>query len=316
MKYHEPVLLNEVLDYLDIKNGKKYIDCTLGDGGHTVELLKKGAIVMGIDYDPISLETAHKRIEVLGLSNNFVGELGNFKDLENLATKNGFTDVDGILFDLGYSSSQLENDNRGFSFLKEAPLDMRIDQKLGVTAADLINSLAESQLEKMFREYGEERIARKFAQAIIERRELKKFQTTKDLAEFLAEVAPSGYDSGRTHPAMRVFQSLRITVNDELGNLKVSLPQAARLLKLPEGKIAVISFHSLEDRLVKQFGRSGAQLSKLISEERDVSGLLSQDGVSPVPLGILTKKPVLPSAEEVKQNRKARSAKMRVFERI
>lgn len=301
MTYHQPVLLSEVNDYLKATPGKKIIDCTLGDGGHTIEFLKKGAFVLGIDYDSNSLETALERIRSLGFANNFVGVLGNFKDIYGLATKNGFETVDGILYDLGYSSSQLENTNKGISFLSESPLDMRIDQSMGVTAADLVNTLSERQLTQLFREYGEEHLAKRFAEAIVQRRALKKIQTTKQLADLLVAEASSGYDSGKSHPAMRVFQALRIVVNDELGNLKNSLPQAVQLLKLPGGRMAIISFHSLEDREVKKFGHDYARPTGSSGIDFYVDAVV--------------KKPVTPSEDEISRNRKSRSAKMRVFEK-
>ncbi len=300
MTYHQPVLLNEVNEFLDVTEGMKIIDCTLGDGGHTVEFLKKGAFVLGIDYDSNSLETALERISSLGLSDRFTGVSGNFKDIFALATANGFVNVDGILYDLGYSSSQLENTERGISFLSDSPLDMRIDQNMGVTAADLVNTLSEKQLAQLFREYGEEHLAKRFSETIVRGRSLKKIQTTKQLADLLVSEASSGYDSGKSHPAMRVFQALRIVVNDELGNLKNSLPQAVQLLKLPGGRMAIISFHSLEDREVKNFGHEFARPDESESKSFYLESLI--------------KKPITPSEEEVKANRKSRSAKMRVFE--
>ncbi len=300
MTYHQPVLLTEVNDYIYAGHGKKIIDCTLGDGGHTIEFLKKGAFVLGIDYDSNSLETALERIRSLGLSSNFVGILGNFKDIKELATSNGFGTVDGILYDLGYSSSQLENTSKGISFLSDSPLDMRVDQSMGVTAADLVNTLSDKQLTQLFREYGEEHLAKRFAETIVQSRALKKIQTTKQLADLLVAEASSGYDSGKSHPAMRVFQALRIVVNDELGNLKNSLPQAVQLLKLPGGRMTIISFHSLEDREVKKFGHDYAR-----PNGSDLGFYMSA----------LVKKPITPTASEVEINRKSRSAKMRVFEK-
>jgi len=292
MQYHEPVLLQEVLEGLRVKDGGKYIDCTLGDGGHTLEILRRGGKVLGLDVSEESIRRARERIATAGLLENFTGVQANFKNLENIAKENGFTKVDGILFDLGFSSSQLEE--AGLSFSKDVPLDMRLDKSLGVTAADLVNGMSEKELTRMFREYGGENLAKKFAKVIVKYRGLKKFQTTKDLADLLVDVAPSGYERGRIHPATRVFQALRIVVNDELKSLKVALPQAARLINsLPGGRIAVLSFHSLEDKIVKEFGL-------------DVQPLLKP----------VTKKPIVPTQEEVAKNPRARSAKLRVFERV
>lgn len=290
-QYHKPVLLKETLKYLEPKEGKKYIDCTLGDGGHTLEILKSGAQVLGLDYSPESLARTNERIADAGFEKKFKGVLGNFRDIDKIANENGYLGVDGILYDLGYSTSQLES-SLGLSFLSNQPLDMRLDSTLGVTAADLVNSLGEKELSKLIRELSDERLANKFASAIVKFRSLKKFQTTKELADLLKSVSPSGYENGRIHPATRTFQALRIAVNDELNNLKLSLPRAARLL-LPGGLIAVISFHSLEDKLVKQFGL-GAQPFKLVA---------------------LTSKPIEVSESEVLENVHSRSAKLRVYEK-
>ena len=246
---------------------------------------------MGLDYSTESLARTNSRIAEEGLTKNFKGVLGNFRDVDKIAKENGFDEVNGILYDLGYSTSQLESE-LGLSFLNDQPLDMRLDNTLGVTAADLVNSLGERELSKLIRELSDERLANKFASAIVKFRSLKKFQTTKELANLLKSVSPPGYENGSIHPATRTFQALRIAVNDELNNLKLSLPRAARLL-LPGGLIAVISFHSLEDKLVKQFGL-GAQPFKLVA---------------------LTSKPIEVSESEVLENVHSRSAKLRVYEK-
>ncbi len=290
VQYHKPIMAQEVLESLRVRAGGKYIDCTLGDGGHTLEILRKGGRVLGLDVSEKSLARAIQRVKQVGLSEAFVPVCGNFKDVDNIASRCDFSKVDGILFDLGYSTTQLK-DELGISFSEDSPLDMRLDKSLGVTAADLLNSLSEKELTRLFYENSDERYAKRFARAIVKNRELKKFQTAKELSKFLAGVAPPGYDYGRIHPATRVFQALRIAVNDEFGNLEKALPRAARLL-LPGGRMVVITFHSLEDKLVKEFGRS----------------------VRSVLIPII-KKPVTPTASEVSSNPSARSAKMRVFER-
>jgi len=292
--FHTPVLLTEALDFLQVEQGQKYIDATLGDGGHTIEMLKKGAKVLGIDYSEISIKNAVKRIKAQNLEKDFIPVLGNFSQIYNLAHRNDFVDVHGILFDLGYSSTQLENEH-GMSFLADEPLDMRIDKNLGVTAADLVNALPEKDLEHLIREFGEEKLAKRFANAIVNYRKLKKIETTAQLAHVLKASAPLSYDNARLHPATRSFMALRIAVNNELENLRNALPLAAQLLiesTLPGGRMAVISFHSLEDSIVKSFGKS----------------------VQPA-LTVVTKKPVVPTGKEVKSNSRARSAKMRIFEK-
>jgi 16S rRNA (cytosine1402-N4)-methyltransferase len=291
MEYHKPVLLEEVIAHLKPEKGKRFIDCTLGDGGHAFELLKHRAEVLGIDIDENSVKRAEERIGKEAFRKRFKGVVGNFRDVDEIAKKNGYDKVNGVLYDLGYSSYQLEYGELGLSFQKDEPLDMRLDKNLGVTAADLVNSLSEKELENLIRQNSDERYSRKFAKAIVKRRSLKKFQTTKDLADLLEDVAPSGYEHGRIHPATRTFQSLRIAVNDEVHNLQASLPRAAQLL-LPGGLLVVISFHSLEDRVAKQFGHSARPALKS-----------------------LYKKLIRPMKEELEKNIRARSARMRVFVR-
>jgi 16S rRNA (cytosine1402-N4)-methyltransferase len=289
--YHKPVLLNEVLENLQVEKGKKYIDATLGDGGHTIEILKRGGIVLGIDISDKSLERAEERIQGLTLNDNFKAVKGNFKNIDEIAKSAGFDQVNGILYDLGYSSYELEEGEIGLSFMKDEDLDMRLDDRLGVKAYDLINGLSERDLTKLIFEYSDERLAKRFARAIVRDRSLKEIRTTAQLAEILADEAPPDYEHGRIHPATRTFQALRIVVNDEIGNLEQSLPRAARLL-LPDSRMIVISFHSIEDKVAKQFGHN-AQPSK---------------GLEPV-----YKKPLVPTDDEVRTNIRARSAKMRVY---
>jgi len=290
--YHEPVMKKEILEAFQVREDKKYIDCTLGDGGHTLEFLKRGATVLGLDVNADSLNRASDRIKKEGYSSRFVPVLGNFKKLESIANSSGFSQVDGILYDLGYSSYQLDDSDLGLSFQKDKPLDMRLDDNLGVTAADLVNALPEKQLADLIFEYSQENMARKFARAIVNARNLKKIETTKQLADLLASQSPLGYERGRIHPATRTFQALRIVVNDELENLAQSLPQASRLL-LPGGLLIVISFHSMEDKLVKQFSQSAGPKIKMVN-----------------------KKPIVPSDEEIARNVRSRSAKIRILERL
>ncbi|KKU57440.1 MAG: Ribosomal RNA small subunit methyltransferase H [candidate division WWE3 bacterium GW2011_GWB1_47_11] len=305
---HTPVLLQEVLEYLNVEvleylnvqKGEKYIDCTLGDGGHTLEILRRGGKVLGIDVDAASLEAARGKIADLGLSAGFVGVQGNFANIDKLATSEGFACANGIVYDLGFSSRQLEEGGLGLSFHSDEVLDMRMDKSLAVQAADLVNALSKSELEKLFSQYGQERYAKRFANAIVTARNLKKIRTTKDLVNIIVAEAPPGYEKGRIHPATRVFLALRVAVNDELENLSKSLPQAAALLCspvigepgqfLPGGRMLVISFNSLEDRLVKEFSRS-ARLKEVVA-------------------GVVT-----PGDAELATNVRSRSAKLRVYEK-
>jgi len=292
--YHVPVLLEEAISYLKVKKGGKYIDATLGDGGHTLEILRLGGEVLGIDVDSDSIGRVGKRLEVGGwkLENEIKLVRGNFKDIDKIASDCGFTEVDGILYDLGMSRFQLEGSGRGFSFQKDEPLDMRADPKLTVRALDLVNGLTENELDALFNKLGEEKFSRRFAGAISSRRRVKRIENTSDLKEIIRKSLPRGYRRGKLDPATKVFQALRMAVNSETSNLKESLPRAVRLLK-PHGRLVVISFHSLEDRIIKNY----------INTERPKGDIRS-----------LTKKPITPTEEEISRNPWARSAKMRVVE--
>ena len=289
MKYHEPVLLKETIENLNVKEGGKYIDATLGDGGHSLEILKRGGYVLGLDVNEKSLKRARLRIKKEGLDERFKGVLGNFKNIEKIGKENGFEKINGIVYDLGYSSYELEELGSGLSFQTDETLDMRLSNSLGVTAADLLNSLSEKDIAKLIYEYSDEKMSRKIAREIVKTRSLKKIQTTKDLVEIINSVSYPGYERGRINPATRTFQALRIVVNDEIENLKKSLPQAARLL-LPGSVIVLITFHSLEDKVAKEFSRRARPSIKEVYE-----------------------KPLRPSEEEIERNPRSRSAKLRVF---
>lgn len=294
---HTPVLLAEVIAGLAPRPGGRYLDATVGGGGHALAVLQAaqpGGVLLGIDADPAALAATAERLAEAGLGQQAVLRHGSFADLAALAAEAGFAAVDGILFDLGVSSYQLDTPERGFSFAADGPLDMRLDPTQGPTAADLVNRLSERELAGIIFQYGEEHAARRIARAIVERRRSQPFQSTADLAAVVARAVGSRH--GRIHPATRTFQALRIAVNHELDRLAAALPQAVALLVLG-GKLAVISFHSLEDRIVKQFLRAEAA------------------GEAPR-LAIITKKPVVASDAEVAANPRARSAKLRVAVRI
>ena len=289
MEYHKPVLLKETIESLKVEKEKFYIDATLGDAGHTLEILKQGGKVLGIEINEEALKRATERISKEGFERNFFGVVGNFKNIEEIAQNNGFGKVSGVIFDLGYSSIELEDMGLGLSFQLDEPLDMRLDKNLGVTAADIVNSLSEKELASLIYRYSDERLSRKIAQAIVEARKLKKIQTTGDLVEIIKSVSSPGYERGRINPATRTFQALRIVVNDEIENLGKSLPQAARLL-LPGSVIVLITFHSLEDKVAKDFShRARPSVSEMY------------------------KKPLTPAEEEIRTNVRSRSAKLRVF---
>ncbi len=280
--YHTPVLLTETIDYLNVRVGKKYIDATLGGGGHAEAIVKAGGIVLGIDQDIEALNH-------VGQKPNLTLAHGNFAHLQSIATEKGFEKVSGILFDLGVSTHQLETDYRGFSINRDGPLDMRKDpQNQGVTAGDLIKVASESELEHIIRDFGEDSEAHLIAKAI---KKNGPIETTGELAEVISR-AKRRTKGERIHPATKTFQALRIAVNDELGSLTEALNQTVELLA-PEGRLVVISFHSLEDRIVKNFLKDNARFFK-----------------------VLTEKPAEPSVYEVNDNPKSRSAKLRAAEKI
>lgn len=294
MKFtHRPVLLKEVLEYLAVKKGEKYIDATIGLGGHTAEILARGGKVLGIDIDSEALAAVRERFPKEIQSRQLIIACGNFAEIEYLARERSFTQVAGILYDLGVSSLQLDKPERGFSWrFQGQPLDMRMNSNFAVRAGDLVNGLSEPELTELFTKLGEERLAQVVARKIVAQRKEKPIRTVDELAEIVVSAYPSASRFGRIHPATRVFQALRLAVNAELENLTISLPRAVRLLK-PGGRILVISFHSLEDRIVKRFG-----------ERPSTESLIKA----------LTKKPIGPSVEEVGANPRSRSAKLRVFE--
>src|SRR5689334_19111996 len=255
--HHTPVLLNEVIAGLALHSGGRYIDGTLGGGGHAAAVLEASAPdgrLLGIDADPAALAAAGARLAAFG--ERAVLAHGNFRDIGRLAREQGFAQIDGLLLDLGVSSHQLDTPERGFSFTADAPLDMRLDPTGGPTAADLVNDTPEGELADLIFRYGEERGSRRIARFIAEARRKRPIATTGELADLVARALggrPFGKAQGRhgkIHPATRTFQALRIAVNHELESLELALPQAVELLA-PGGRIAVISFHSLEDRIVK-----------------------------------------------------------------
>ncbi|MBI2474408.1 MAG: 16S rRNA (cytosine(1402)-N(4))-methyltransferase RsmH [Candidatus Taylorbacteria bacterium] len=289
---HIPVLLNEITELLPIPPGGILLDGTLGNGGHSKAIIErsKGPItIVGLDKDSKAIERARKNLE--GTNAELILEKADYRDFKKVMAANGITEIDGFLLDLGFSSDQLENSGRGFSFQRPEPLLMTLDDdpKEGhITASEIVNHWAKENLEIIFRNYGEERSARRIAEAIVDYRGMKSIETSLELGDLIAEAVGR---RGKVHPATKTFQALRIAVNDEIGSLRETLPRAAEVLK-PGGRLAVISFHSLEDRVVKQFG-------KQIPE-----------------LGALTKKPIVAGRGETSVNPRARSAKLRVFSKV
>ncbi len=287
---HTPVLLQEVITLFGLLPGNQVIDCTLGGGGHARELIQRitpGGSFLGIDIDKNAVARVQAHLRVDGVRTQYV--VGNYRDITTIVKQKKFTGTNGILLDLGFSSDHLEDPLRGFSFNVNGPLDMRYDDsKHSKTAADIVNRVSESTLTNIFRTYGEERYARIIARALVKERRVDRITTTKQLADIVTKVVPQRYERGRIHPATRIFQALRIAVNDELGNLETFLKSVPNIIA-PQGKLLIITYHSLEVRTVRHYFR------ELIKQR--VARLL-------------TKKPIVPTREEIESNRRSRSAQL------
>ncbi len=299
--YHIPVLLSKVLDSLNIKPNQWYIDCNLGGGGHTEGIIRAGGKVLGLDLDHEAiLEVARShnlKLEkdgeaLFAKTHNLVIYQANFSEISRIAQK-FHVQPNGILFDLGVSTFQLEQSSKGFSFNRDAPLDMRMNQNLSISAQELVNGLYEKELAAVFWKYGEESFSKPIAKKIVEYRKNQKIETTGELVKIILSVKRR-ISNHRIHPATKIFQALRIAVNDELNSLTKSLPQAVKILQ-PGGRLAIISFHSLEDRIVKNYFKNEQQNSSI---------------------KIITQKPLGPEAEEVATNPRSRSSKLRIIEKI
>ncbi len=303
---HKPVLVKEALEILNPRPGEFFIDGTAGSAGHAAAVLTKilpEGSFLAVDWDAQSLSKAREKIiSEFGQDKKLDRKLkiyfaqGNYADLPEILKNNNLPEADGLLIDLGFSSEQLEGSGRGFSFLKDEPLDMRYHagakgEEIIITAAEVVNSFSEKDLADILWKYGEERYSRKIAKKITETRKRKKILTTFDLARVIREAVPKHYERGRIHPATRVFQALRIFVNRELDNLEMLLKNLPRIIK-PGGRAAIISFHSLEDRLVKNYFRQMAKDNQV---------------------EILTKKPITAGEDERKENPRSRSAKLRAI---
>jgi len=306
---HTPVLLHECIEGLNIIPDGIYVDGTLGRAGHALEIVKKltGGRLIAIDRDEEAIEEA---VELLSAHRNLTTFVhGNFKDIKKILNKEGVDKVDGMLFDLGVSSPQLDNAERGFSYKQDTSLDMRMDRNDPLTAFEVVNKWQEGDLRKIFYEYGEERYSKSIARAIVKQRELEQIDTTFKLNDAIISAIPAAARREPQHPSKRCFQALRIAVNDELGSIKDMLEAAPALLK-PEGRLSIISFHSLEDRLVKRAFAAGAKGC-------DCPGDLPVCVCGKKPtLKLITRKPIVAKAFEAERNPRARSAKLRIAERI
>ncbi|MGA9531885.1 MAG: 16S rRNA (cytosine(1402)-N(4))-methyltransferase RsmH [Anaerolineales bacterium] len=302
---HTPVLYQQTLSGLRPHSGGRYVDGTVGAGGHAAGVLKRSApdgSLLGLDRDPRALELAAERLTEFGDRVHLVE--ASYERMEQVAQELGWEAVEGVLLDLGLSSMQLDAAERGFSFRLDGPLDMRFGPGVGRTAGELVNGLAEDELAAILRDFGEERGARRIARAIVAARPLK---TTTELAHVV--LSSLGRSGGRIHPATRTFQALRIAVNDELGALERGLEAALRLLS-PGGRLAVIAFHSLEDRIVKQFMRRESQ-DCICPPEQPICTCDHK-----AQLRLVQRKPILASDEEIERNSRARSARLRVAEKL
>ncbi|MGX8728128.1 MAG: 16S rRNA (cytosine(1402)-N(4))-methyltransferase RsmH [Lachnospiraceae bacterium] len=306
---HVSVLLEECIEGLAIRPGGVYVDGTLGGGGHSLEILRRldatGSLI-GIDRDDAAIRAAGEQLR--GCEGNVHIVRGNYSDMPAIIRELGYREADGILLDLGVSSHQLDEAERGFSYMQDAPLDMRMDRRESRTAADLVNEAGESELTRILREYGEERFARNIAKNIVEARSRKKIETTGELAAIIKASIPMKMQLSGGHPAKRTFQALRIELNGELSALSGSLEGMVDLLS-DGGRLCVITFHSLEDRIVKNVFRT-CENPCICPPEFPVCrcGRVSKGKV-------LTRKAILPSAEEMKANSRSKSAKLRIFER-
>ncbi|ARK25685.1 16S rRNA (cytosine(1402)-N(4))-methyltransferase [Sporosarcina sp. P37] len=306
---HTTVLLQEAVDGLHVKQNGIYVDCTLGGAGHSEEIVKllspEGQLIC-FDQDITAIEAAQKKLENYTAQVKFVH--ANFKDVKNELAKLGISEVDGILYDLGVSSPQLDTPERGFSYHHDAPLDMRMDTSAPLTAYEVVNEWSYADLVRIFFRYGEEKFSKQIARKIEEARGIEPIRTTGELVELIKTGIPAAARRTGGHPAKRVFQAIRIAVNDELGAAEKSLTDALILLR-KEGRISVITFHSLEDRLCKTIFKEAASIPELPPNLPVIP-----EGMEPE-FQLITRKPIIPSDEEIELNKRARSAKLRIIEK-
>ena len=306
---HISVLLDETIDGLDIKPDGIYVDGTLGGGGHSYEILKrlspKGRLI-GIDQDGEALKAAGERLKEF--ENQITLVRSNYCEIDKVLKELNVEKVDGILLDIGVSSYQLDNLERGFSYKSDAPLDMRMDTRQELTAADVVNTYSENELFKIIKDYGEDKFAKNSAKHIVLARKEKPLETTKELSEVIKRAIPMKVQAKGGHPAKKTFQAIRIEVNQELTVLKESIDKMIDLLK-PNGRICIITFHSLEDRIVKtKFRENENPCTCPPNFPVCVCGKKSKGKV-------ITRKPIIPSEDEIEENKRAKSSKLRIFER-
>lgn len=307
---HKSVLLKEAIEGLNIREDGIYVDATLGRAGHSSEILKKlkNGKLYCFDQDQEAIEYSKEKLA--SISNNFEIIYSNFKNIKEELNKRGVTKVDGILFDLGVSSPQFDEDYRGFSYRYDAPLDMRMNQENNLTAKKIVNTYPLEKLVKVFKEYGEEKYSYSIAKNIIKAREEKEIETTFELVDLIKKSLPKKELFKDKHPAKKIFQALRIEVNDELGVLKIALNDSLNLLN-KDGRIVVITFHSLEDRIVKNEFKEVS----FIKGDRKNDYLLPNE-IKKVQFELVNKKVITPSNEEINENRRSKSAKLRILKKL
>jgi len=306
---HVPVLLNEAIEGLNIKPDGIYVDCTMGGAGHSSEILKKlnkGGMLIAFDQDDYAISKGSSALAAIG--QNFKVVKTNFANIKEALHDLGIEKVDGVLYDLGVSSFQFDIKERGFSYNQDAPLDMRMDSTQYLKAYDIINTYSEEELKRIFYTYGEEKFSASIAKNIVRRREEKPIETTFELVEIIKSSMPAYAKRNGGHPAKKIFQALRIAVNDELNVFETSLKDALTMLN-KGGRIAVISFHSLEDRICKV-------TYKDVTEVNIPKGVPIKDADIKRDYKIITTKPIVPSMEEIERNNRAHSAKLRVIEKL
>jgi 16S rRNA (cytosine1402-N4)-methyltransferase len=297
MNVHIPVLKREVIEILEPLKNENFIDATIGEGGHAIAILEKTSPkgkLLGIDKNLALLKIAKKNLKEMGFERRVILVKGNFKDLKEIVERTGFKEIRGILFDLGISRWHLERSKRGFSFLRDEILDMRFGDEEKITAQEIVNRYPQKELERILKEYGEERFYKRIVKEILRARKKKPIKTTFELKEIIKRAVPKWYFKKRIHPATKTFMALRIATNNEIENLKMGLEAGLEVLD-KKGKIGVISFHSIEDRIVKQFFKEKEKMGEI---------------------KILTKKPITPQVKEIKANPSSRSAKLRVAMKI
>ncbi len=308
---HIPVLLNEAIEGLNIKPDGTYVDGTLGRAGHSSEILKrlsnKGKLIC-IDQDQEAID--YSQVKLSGISQNYQIIKNNFRNIDEVLDEVAVSKVDGFLFDLGVSSPQFDEDYRGFSYNKDANLDMRMDSENSLTAEKIINAYSLNELTRIFREYGEEKFSYQIAKNIVKKRSIKEIKTTYELVEIIKESKPKSELLKHGHPAKQVFQALRIEVNDELNALEEVLEKSVKYLNIG-GRVVVITFHSLEDRIVKKFFKKMS-----VIEGSRINDYLDPSKIQTPDFKEINRKVIVASDEEVANNRRSKSAKLRILERI